>query len=72
MFSCLPEDSDLAADYVPVGELRINPGNLVRPLVVARHQAEEWFDSMDSEQVNIRHRGRCGDQPTPRAPSWSI
>ena len=53
MFSCVPEDSDQAADYLPVGQLRINPGNLVRPLVVSRHQAEEWFDSMNSEQVNI-------------------
>lgn len=53
MFSCLPEDSDEAADYVHVGELRIKPGDVVRPLVVARHQAEEWFDSMDNEQVNI-------------------
>ena len=58
MFSCLPEDSDAASEYVTVGQLRINPGDLVRPLVVQRHQAEEWFDSMNAEQVNISaHEG---------------
>lgn len=53
MFSCIPEDSDLAAEYVTVGELRIKPGDLVRPLVVERHQAEEWFDGLDGKAVNI-------------------
>jgi hypothetical protein len=53
MFSCMPEGAEAEADYVRVGELRIHPGDVVRPIVIARHQAEEWFDSSDLEQVKI-------------------
>jgi hypothetical protein len=53
LFSCLPEDAAEAAEYVKVGELRIEPGDVVRPLVVTRHNAEEWFDRSDLEAVKI-------------------
>jgi len=53
LFSCIPEDAAEAADYVAIGELRLSPGGLVRPLVVSRDNAHEWFDENDAEQVNL-------------------
>ena len=54
-FSCIPEGSEEAADYITVGEIRIEPSGLVRPLVLARHDAEDWFEGEgDAEEVNIK------------------
>jgi len=54
-FSCIPEGSDEANDYITVGEIRIEPSGLVRPLVLARHDADDWFEgAANAEEVNIR------------------
>jgi hypothetical protein len=53
-FSCIPEGSSEAEDYVTVGEVRIEPNGLVRPLVLSRHDAGDWFDGdNNAEEVNI-------------------
>lgn len=53
-FSCIPEGSNEAEDYVTVGEVRIEPSGLVRPLVLSKHDAGDWFDGGgDVEEVNI-------------------
>ena len=54
-FSCIPEGSDEAGDYMTVGEVLIEPSGLTRPLVVARHDAEDWFNGEgDAQEVNIK------------------
>lgn len=53
-FSCIPEDSPEADAYVPVGEVRIEPSGTVRPLVLSRREARDWFEpDASAEQVNI-------------------
>jgi hypothetical protein len=53
-FSCIPEGSSEAEDYVTVGEVRIEPSGLVRPLVLSKHDAGDWFDGGSNvEEVNI-------------------
>jgi len=55
-FSCVPEGSEEAADYRTVGEVSIEPHGLVRPLVVANSDADDWFDDGDdsAQEVNIK------------------
>lgn len=55
-FSCVPEGSEEAADYKTVGEVTIEPHGLVRPLVVASDDAEDWFDDSEgsAQEVNIK------------------
>jgi len=55
-FSCIPEGSEEAADYRTVGEVSIEPHGLVRPLVVANSDADDWFDDGDdsAQEVNIK------------------
>jgi len=53
-FSCIEEGSSEADDYITVGEVRIEPSGLVRPLVVAKHDAADWFDvDNEPQEVNI-------------------
>jgi hypothetical protein len=53
MVACIPEDgADLAA-YRKIGEIRLEPDGLVRPLVVSTRNAEEWFAGADLERVNL-------------------
>jgi hypothetical protein len=55
-FSCIPEGSEEAGDYMAVGEVRIEPSGLVRPLVVTHDDAEDWFEHGEGlpQEVNIR------------------
>lgn len=53
MFDCVQEGSPEAAEYMVIGELRLEPSGLVRPLVVSRREAGDWFDGMDAEHVKI-------------------
>lgn len=53
-FSCIPEGSREADEYITVGEVRIEPSGLVRPLVLSKHDADDWFDGdSDAQEVNI-------------------
>jgi hypothetical protein len=53
MVACIPEDGADPAAYRKIGEIRLEPDGLVRPLVVSSRNAEEWFDAADLEQVNL-------------------
>jgi len=53
-FSCIPEGSSEADRYIQVGEVHIKPSGLVRPLVLSKHDAGDWFDGDgNAEEVNI-------------------
>lgn len=54
-FSCVEEGTEEANEYRTVGEVRIEPAGLVRPLVVSNHDADEWFRGHGGEpqEVNI-------------------
>jgi len=56
LFTCIPEGSDDAENYVTVGEVRIEPSGMVRPLVLAKDDAGDWFDgdAGSAEEVNIK------------------
>lgn len=53
MFDCVQEGSPEAAEYTVIGQLRMEPSGLVRPLVVSQREARDWLDGMDAEHVKI-------------------
>ncbi len=53
MVSCLPADAPDADGYLQIGRVDLTPGDLSRPLLVTRQDAEEWLDAADLERVNI-------------------
>lgn len=53
LFSCMPLAEAEAEGFVKIGEVRLTPGEMVRPLMVDGAEAGEWFDRSDAERVNI-------------------
>jgi hypothetical protein len=47
LFACVPEGSPEADGLVRIGEIRIEPGGLRRPLVLSRDKAGDWADGSD-------------------------
>ena len=53
LFACVPEGSAEADGLVEIGEIRMNPGDVTRPLVLSREKAGGWYDKQDG-QFNLR------------------
>lgn len=59
MFGCVAEGSVEASDLVQIGEVRLEPAGLVRPIVIAQDHAGDWFDDVDTGQLRL-HAGEGG------------
>ncbi|MBS1241653.1 MAG: hypothetical protein H6R40_1080, partial [Gemmatimonadetes bacterium] len=53
LFACVPEGTAEANDLVEIGEIRLDPGNLRRPLVLSRDKAGDWASS-PAGQFNLQ------------------
>jgi hypothetical protein len=53
LFACIPEGSSEAEGLVQIGEIRMEPGDLTRPLVLSRDKAGGWSDQQDG-RFNLR------------------
>ena len=53
LFACVPEGSSEAEGLVQIGEIRMEPGEVTRPLVLSREKAGGWYDKQDG-QFNLR------------------
>jgi hypothetical protein len=53
LFACIPEGSSEAEGLVQIGEIRMEPGDLTRPLVLSRDKAGGWSDQQDGK-FNLR------------------
>lgn len=69
LFDCLSEADLGAGKYVEVGEVRFEPGGTVRPILLDRAKARDWFDAdaadvhlqADADGANLLINGEEGD-----------
>jgi hypothetical protein len=54
LFGCVAESSAEAADLIPIGEVRLEPGGLVRPIVISARHAGDWFQDTDVRRFHMR------------------
>lgn len=47
LFACVPEGSADAEGLVKIGEIRLEPGSVHRPLVISKAKAGDWYDGRD-------------------------
>jgi hypothetical protein len=52
-FGCIREDTPAAAGLVRIGELTMDPGGIVRPIVISSDRAGEWFRDNNGGHVSI-------------------
>jgi len=48
LFACVPEAAAEASELVRIGEIRLEPGAVHRPLVISRDKASDWYDGQDA------------------------
>lgn len=53
-FSCVEEGSEAASEFKTVGEVRIEPTGVVRPLVVSARDADDWFVDRGGEAQEVK------------------
>ena len=54
LFDCLGEAELAHGDYVRVGEVRFEPRGLVRPILLHRAHARDWFDEAEAAEVQLQ------------------
>jgi hypothetical protein len=54
LFDCLDEAELADGDYVRVGEARFEPRGLVRPILLHRAHARDWFDDAEAAEVILQ------------------
>lgn len=53
LFACIPEGSADAEGLVQIGEIRMEPGDVTRPLVLSQEKAGGWYGQQDG-QFNLQ------------------